>query len=111
MSEDTANPAPLPVQRLRRPTATRLRSSLVVPSIAQVLNELVQNALDAGAQRIECWINLVSGNETVRVEDDGDGVRLEDLDQVGERNGRCLPSPARCSAFLPFVLVGATDNK
>ncbi|GMK53822.1 hypothetical protein CspeluHIS016_0104080 [Cutaneotrichosporon spelunceum] len=73
------------IERLCRPTATRLRSSLVIPSLPQVLTELAHNALDAGATSIECWVNLVPGDESVRLEDDGHGVGLEDLGTVGKR--------------------------
>lgn len=76
------------IERLPRPTALRLRSSVVVASIPQVLNELVQNALDAGAVRIECWLDLSRGNESIRVEDDGHGLDLDDLRSIGERNSR-----------------------
>lgn len=73
------------IERLCRPTATRLRSSLVIPSLPQVLTELAHNALDAGATRVECWVNLVPGDESVRLEDDGYGIGLENLGIVGER--------------------------
>lgn len=76
------------IERLPRPEAARLRSSLVIPSLPTVLNELVQNALDAGGRRIDCWVNLVKGNESVRIEDDGSGISLQDLEVVGERHGR-----------------------
>lgn len=49
---------------------------------------MVQNALDAGGRRIDCWVNLVKGNESVRIEDDGSGISLQDLEVVGERHGR-----------------------
>ncbi|BEJ14983.1 hypothetical protein CspHIS471_0407500 [Cutaneotrichosporon sp. HIS471] len=73
------------IERLCRPTATRLRSSLVIPSLPQVLTELAHNALDAGATRIECWVNLVPGDESVRLEDDGHGMGPDNLGIVGER--------------------------
>lgn len=76
------------IERLPRPTALRLRSSVVVVSIPQVLNELAQNALDAGAARIECWLDMSRGNESIRVEDDGHGLGTKDLRYVGERHSR-----------------------
>lgn len=88
------------IERLPRPTALRLRSSVVVASIPQVLNELVQNALDADAARIECWLDLIRGNESIRVEDDGHGLDLEGLRSIGERNSRCA---RRLDANLPVT--------
>ncbi|KLT45528.1 hypothetical protein CC85DRAFT_325650 [Cutaneotrichosporon oleaginosum] len=73
------------IKRLSRPAATRLRSSLVIPSLPQILTELAHNALDAGATSIECWVRLVPGDESVRLEDDGHGITLENLGFIGEQ--------------------------
>lgn len=78
------------IERLPRPTALRLRSSVVVSSVPQILSELAQNAIDAGAARIECWIDLSRGNESVRVEDDGHGLDGGTMQSVGERNSTSL---------------------
>ena len=75
---------------LKRPDRCRLRSAVVVPTFPQILNELVQNALDAGAARIDCWINLEKGNETIRVEDDGHGLDKDGLNQIGRASGEHL---------------------
>lgn len=73
------------IHRLPRPTAARLRGALVVPTLASVLSELAQNALDAGARRIECWVSSAA-TPTLRVEDDGAGIAPADLPFVGEPN-------------------------
>lgn len=78
---------PAPIRRLSRPEATRLRSSLVVPTLSRVLSELAQNALDADATRIDCWVNVTGGNTAVRVEDDGTGMDLVDLEELGGMHG------------------------
>jgi DNA mismatch repair protein MLH3 len=75
---------------LKRPERYRLRSAVVIPTFPQILNELVQNALDAGAARIDCWINLEKGNETIRVEDDGHGLDKDGLNQIGRASGEHL---------------------
>ncbi|WVQ80577.1 hypothetical protein IAT38_002682 [Cryptococcus sp. DSM 104549] len=72
--------APLP-----RPTSTTLRSSLILPSLPQILSELLQNSLDAGATRIDCWVDLTKGGESLRVVDDGAGIGVEGLKKVGKR--------------------------
>ena len=74
-----------PITPLSRPTSTTLRSTLVIPTFPQTLSELVQNALDAGSTRIDCWIDTIKGGESVRVEDDGCGISLEGLKRVGNR--------------------------
>lgn len=76
-----------PITPLARPVSTRLRSALVIPTVPQILNELVQNSLDAGCTKVECWMDLSRGNETIRVKDDGHGLDSEALKRVGERYG------------------------
>jgi DNA mismatch repair protein MLH3 len=76
------------VTPLARPVRDQLRSAINIPSFPQILNELVQNALDAGATRIECWINLEKGNERLRVEDDGHGIDIKGLAHIGSRHSK-----------------------
>ncbi|GFZ45397.1 hypothetical protein JCM24511_03123 [Saitozyma sp. JCM 24511] len=78
------SPSPF-ISPLSRPTSARLRSSLVIPTFPQVLSELVQNSLDAGAERIDCWLDVTPGNQSLRVEDDGRGISREGLRTIGER--------------------------
>jgi DNA mismatch repair ATPase MutL len=81
------SPASRGITPLARPVHSRLRSAVIIPTFSQILNELVQNSLDAGATRIECWINLERGNETIRVEDDGHGLDRDGLNQIGRAPG------------------------
>lgn len=79
-------PSPNPfISPLPRPTSTRLRSATIIPSLPQILSELVQNSLDAKSKSITCWLNLASGNESIRVQDDGSGIDEAGLRRVGER--------------------------
>ncbi|KIR29711.1 DNA mismatch repair protein MLH3 [Cryptococcus deuterogattii LA55] len=70
---------------LPRPTSTTLRSSIILPSLAQIFSELLQNSLDAGATKIECYVNMAKGSESLRVEDDGTGISKDGLAKVGKR--------------------------
>jgi len=81
------SPAGRHITPLARPVKHRLRSGVIIPSIPQILNELVQNCLDAGATQIGCWINLEKGNETMRVEDNGHGLDEDGLSIVGQASG------------------------
>jgi DNA mismatch repair protein MLH3 len=76
-----------PITPLARSVHTRLKSAVVIPTFSQILNELVQNSLDAGASRIECWINLERGNESIRLEDDGYGIDIDGLKHIGRGSG------------------------
>jgi DNA mismatch repair protein MLH3 len=78
------SPSPF-ISPLTRPTSTRLRSALVIPTFPQVLNELIQNSLDASATRVDCWVDLTPDGQSLRVEDDGSGIGLAGLKQIGAR--------------------------
>jgi DNA mismatch repair protein MLH3 len=81
------SPSSRGILALERPARSRLRSAVIIPTFTQILNELVQNALDAGASRIECWISLEKGSETIKVEDDGHGIDTYGLDHIGRTSG------------------------
>ncbi|KAK9459955.1 uncharacterized protein V1516DRAFT_665467 [Lipomyces oligophaga] len=70
--------------KLNEEFTQKLRSQVVITSIVQCALELIQNALDAGAKRIE--INLkTSGDhlDCLSVQDDGEGIDPGDLKVVG----------------------------
>lgn len=79
------------IASLSRPVSNQIRSSVIIPTLPQALSELVQNSLDAGSSRIECWIDLSPGNECIRVQDDGHGIDEEGMKRVGERYGQSPP--------------------
>ncbi|GAA6047328.1 hypothetical protein JCM3770_001889 [Rhodotorula araucariae] len=61
-------------------TASLVRSATVVPSLASILQELVQNSIDAHAQSIVCSVDLDTW--TLRCDDAGDGLPHSDLEQL-----------------------------
>lgn len=74
------------IRRLAVSTADRLRSAVVVPTLPQVLAELVQNSLDAQARSVHCSVDLDTW--TIRCDDSGTGFAPQDLDLLAraERN-------------------------
>lgn len=73
------------VRLLDAHTVNQIAAGEVVERPASVVKELVENALDAGASRIE--IELIdSGKTLIRVSDNGCGMTLEDARQALQRH-------------------------
>ncbi len=75
----------MPVRQLSESTVNRIAAGEVVERPASVVKELVENALDAGARRIDVLTDG-GGRRLIRVTDDGSGMPRPDLDLCVERH-------------------------
>src|SRR5213592_2766728 len=75
----------MPVRQLSEAIVNRIAAGEVVERPASVVKELVENALDAGATRIEI-VTDGGGRRLIRVTDDGNGMTRADLALAVERH-------------------------
>ncbi len=74
-----------PVQPLDETVVNRIAAGEVVERPASAVKELVENALDAGATRIEVEVEM-GGRKLIRVRDDGIGMTRDDALRALERH-------------------------
>ncbi len=75
----------MPVRQLSEAVVNRIAAGEVVERPASVVKELVENALDAGARRIDVLTDG-GGRRLIRVTDDGDGMTRADLALAVDRH-------------------------
>ncbi len=73
------------IRRLAAHTVNRIAAGEVIERPANAVKELVENALDAGAERILVRVEA-AGRQRIEVEDDGHGLNGEELAVAVERH-------------------------
>src|ERR1044071_7409293 len=75
----------MPIRRLSEETINRIAAGEVVERPASAVKELVENAIDAGATRIDVTIRD-GGTTSIVIADDGSGMTRDELALAIERH-------------------------
>jgi DNA mismatch repair protein MutL len=94
-----------PIRRLPETLVNRIAAGEVIERPAAAVKELVENAIDAGASRIEISIEE-GGQRLISITDDGRGMSASDLELAIERHATSKLPEGNLETILTFGFRG-----
>ena len=99
------SPSRRPIRQLDAAAANRIAAGEVVERPASAIKELIENALDAGARRIDVAF-ADGGKRLIRVQDDGRGIPAAELALALERHATSKVDGTDLTNILTFGFRG-----
>ena len=96
------------IRRLSEDVQGRLRTGVALTGVAQCVEELVLNSVDAGATCVAVRVDLQS--VTIQVVDNGAGITKEQLPDVGQRLAMLITCVCPRKLFTPLFRPTEVEN-
>jgi DNA mismatch repair protein MLH3 len=97
------------IEHLPTVTSNKLRSTQILTSLPQIVSELLQNSLDAGARQVDIGVDCEEWSCWVR--DNGVGISKAGMSALGEGRYSTNVYPEKGFQFKLTVIISSGTSK